>query len=164
MEENDQRTCANLRLLSMIKRNQYIRTDRKYDVTGIVDDTSFNAFMAAIWLDSWNSTKYSLRKIFTIDIPALNAKLMKANKFNELKNLRSLLYKSTEGLCNLKTVYRNDELAIANIDAIMIEYISIQICDIEAFLTENDQKYKVFDLSKKPDMSISKLNITTKDI
>ena len=154
MEESDQRTCTNLRLLSMIKRNQYIRTDRKYDVIGVVDDTSFNMFMASMWLDGWNSTKYSLRKIFTIDIPKLTAKLINANKYNELKNLRNLLYKSTDGLCNLKTVYRNDELAIATIDSIMIEYISIQICDVEAFLTEKNQKFKKFDLS-----GCSKLNI-----
>jgi len=149
MNSSDHRTGTNLRLLGTIEKNQYMRTDRKYDIIGIVGDTPYNMFMSMVFFDTWNSTKYSLRKIFTTDIPELHTRLIKKERCEELKNLRILLYNAAEGLRNLKWVYKNDELAIANIDSITDDYINIQISDIESYLTSKNEKFEIFNLKRK---------------
>lgn len=153
MEEKDQHTCANLRLLGIVGKNQYIRTNRNLNITDVVDVSAYNNIMATCCYDTWdNRTKKGLRKLFTIDVPTLNLKLINTTKFDELLHLRVLLYKSKEGLHNLKYYYLSDKLAIATIDSICEEYIDIQVNKMERCLDENGEPYETIRLNDKPNI------------
>lgn len=139
MDNTDQRTCTNLRLISTVKVNQRLRINFGYNVVDVVDNTTYNAFTAFLVCDTWNYTKHSLKKIFTEDTSALCAKLIKNNCIQELTNIRGLLSKSSIGLNNLKTAYKNDGVAIVHIDSIMEDYITMQINNINEYLQTHNK-------------------------
>jgi len=137
MDEADQHTCTNLRLVGIIKKNQRLRINRSYNVINVVDNTPYTALTAFLWWDTWYYTKYALKKIFTEDTPKLCAKLINADRTKELTNICQLLRNTAIGLTNLKVAYKDDELALANIDSIIEDYIGIQVNDIEEYLRDN---------------------------
>ena len=137
MNETDQHTCTNLRLVGIIKKNQRLRINRSYNVTDVVDNTPYSAAVAFFSWDTWYYTKYATKKIFTEDTPKLCAKLIQSRRAKELKNIENLLTKASDGLINLKIAYKNDELALAHIDSIVEDYIIMQINDIKEYFVKN---------------------------
>ena len=133
MDKKDQRTCANLELIGLVKKNQRLRINFGYDVVGVVDNTPYNNMLALLSWDTWDYTKCSLKKIFTENTPALCKKLIEGDNCFELKIIYGLLKQATEGLCNLKSSYNDDKLILANINSLVVVYNGVQLNKIEQY-------------------------------
>jgi len=138
MDETDQQICTNLRLIGIIKKNQRLRINRNYNIIDVVENTSYSAITAYLWWDTWYYTKYSIKKIFTKDTADLCTKLIEGSKNKELEKIRTLLQNAMKGLNNLKIVYEDNDLALANIDSITEDFISMQINNINKYFLDND--------------------------
>jgi len=130
-----QEVLANLRLLSKLKKNEWLITKRDEKgvmvIADLCENTNYNNFCLALKLDNWECTKEALKNIFCVAVPKLTKDLINEEELKEMKRLKDLLEKSMEGLKHLSDVYEVGAIQ-SHLETIRIEYAN---CDYEK-LTE----------------------------
>lgn len=137
----DETVRANLRLLSVVKKHQYITTSNDHNVVSIVDNTMYNNLMSIITRDYWENTRKCLNKIFVQDVLSLQESLINNANYEELLNLRILLKQSKVGLINMKFIWTTNSQQVAYLNTFIEDYVDIYIHKIEVVLDEAEVTY-----------------------
>ena len=127
MQQGDEETLCNLRLLGSIKEGYYPCTDSLGNICGSRENTYFNSFLAGVTLENWNCTQYFLKKLFTEQLPPLIDKLIEKEYCDELDRVRTLISGSMPGFSAITDLYKYDLQRKAWLESIRYDYANMQV-------------------------------------
>lgn len=144
MQSGDEIPLTNLRLIGCIDEKMYLATNREGNVVDIYTDTYYDIFISTLNLESWHSTKYCIKTLYTAQLPTLIKKLEEEEDYNELHKLLDLIEKSINGLENIKKAYQGRNISPHNqisawLDTIIYDYATSQIENIKKYLTNEGE-------------------------
>lgn len=138
MEEGDEMPLTNLRVIGTIQDGKYPTTDRDGNFIDAFDNTYFNSIISSIGLENWASTQFCLRKLYTLQLPVLIAKLIEDQDELELQKLQALIGASQLGLRAIKKLYPHNNQRQAWMDTIMLDYATNQVVTITNYFKEKN--------------------------
>lgn len=127
-------TLTNLRLLSGLRKNEYLQTDSNGNILSYLEDKFIQNIASALYRENWDSTLFCLRKIYETEVSKLMLNLIDEDAEKELLKMRKLLDDSRIGLTNLKTVYKERQY-ITHLDTLIEDYLNIQIEHIDEIIS-----------------------------
>ena len=140
MQQGNEQTLCNLRLLGSIKEGCYVCTDSFGNICGSRENTYFNSFLAGITLENWSCTQYFLKKLFTEQLPSIIDKLIEKEYWEELDRIRNLIIESLPGLSIIIDLYKDDPQRKAWLECIRCDYAHMQMECIRKILSLNVSK------------------------
>lgn len=140
MQEGNEITLTNLRLICTIGDGQYPTTTLGGNISGVYDNTYGNSFLSSLAFETWNATQFCLKKLYTEQLPPLLVKLNVCDDHELLVRVRDLIKNSIEGLKNIKKLYSQNKQREAWMDTIILDYAEMQTDSINRLISKNVEK------------------------
>ncbi len=143
MEESNDISLTNLRLIASIKEGEYITTDSGGNVINAFENTYTNSFLSSLLFENWNATKLCLGNLYTKQLPKLISRLIEDDEDLELTILCVLIEDSLKGVDHIKKVYNYNRQYNAWIESIIECYANLQISKIKNYLQDDDHELEL---------------------
>ena len=79
-------TLTNLRLLSGLRKNEYLQTDSDGNILSYLQDSFIQNLASALYRENWDSTLFCLRKLYETEVSELMTKLFEEEAEKELSH------------------------------------------------------------------------------